>query len=360
MFDNEPRYAYKRAMNSAYTNLQFPGSIYNLIDFEVYIFLILFSITSYLFYKFLLKNASLERHTIIKNHIKNLVIHAVLLTVFYLVFNILYTGSDDYLFFKKTLPYISVLTYLWGCLLFVKTSRLLVLQYLFLGSMRAGVPLLLVNIFSLLLSVLMLFWSASKIFGLQLTPLLATSAAFSIVLGLALQDTLGNLFAGISLQIDKTFEIDDWLEVQNGATKVIGQVKELTWRSTMLVGFTEEKITLPNKLIASSQIANFSSDHQPIIRSHIIRVHHLSDIGKVKTILYNAALKVNSVKAKPEPFPFIQEITDSWITVKLIYYIDQYGQQYSIGDLVLDSCLLALKENQIKLAHQIYEIKTET
>ncbi len=355
-FDSLTAKEYINDMNTT----SFPYSLYNLIDFEIYIFLIVFSIISYLFYKFLLKDVSVERHYNLKNHFKNLFLHLIILSLLYFVFNLIYTGADTYPILKKILPYISSLTFLWGCLIFVKASRLIVLQYLFLGSMRAGVPLLLVNIFSLLLSVVILFWSVSQIFGVQLTPLLATSAAFSIVLGLALQDTLGNLFAGISLQIDKTFELDDWLEVQNGTIRVTGQVKELSWRSTVLVGFSDEMITLPNKLIASSQVSNFSPDQQPIIRSQVFRISHTSDFEHIKELLFKTVQKIPEIRKRPEPFVFIQELNESWVAIKIIYYLDQYGKQFSAGDLVLDQCLKALREHNIQLAHQIIEIKKDT
>ena len=341
----------------------FPYSLYNLIDFEVYIFLLIYSLLSYFFYKVFLKNVSAIRHYNLKGHLKNLFAHALTLSVFYFLFSLLYSFSgssyDEYLIIKKILPYMASLTFIWGSLIFVKSSRLLVLQYLFLGSMRAGVPLLLVNIFSLLLSVVILFWSVSRIFDIQLTPLLATSAAFSIVLGLALQDTLGNLFAGISMQIDKTFEIDDWLEVQNGTIKVVGQVKEFSWRSTLLIGFSDEKITLPNKLIASAQVSNFSPENSPIVRSQIFRFNHTADLEKIKDILFHTVIKIHEVRSIPEPFPFIQEMTESWIAIKIIYYLDEYGKQFSAGDIVLSKCLSALKQNNIELAHQIVEVKNE-
>ena len=180
------------------------------------------------------------------------------------------------------------------------------------------------------------------------------------MLGLALQDTLGNLFAGISLQIDKTFEIDDWLEVQNGIIKVTGQVKELSWRSTLLIGFSDEKITLPNKLIASSQVSNFSPENQPIIRSQIFRINHSVDPHMVKELLFKTVQQIPEVRLNPEPTAFIQDMTENWIQIKVIYYLDQYGKQFSTGDIVLEKCLLILKEHQIELAHQILEIRKDS
>src|SRR5690606_32742898 len=144
----------------------------------------------------------------------------------------------------------------------------------FMGSVKAGVPILVVNIFSLMLSVLLTFWVVSRLFGVQLGPLLATSAAFSIILGLALQDTSGNLFAGISLQLDKNYEIGDWIEITTGLLKVVGQVKEITWRSTLLTGLSDELITLPNRLMSGASISNYSPADSPIVRSQVFRVPH--------------------------------------------------------------------------------------
>lgn len=341
-------------MNSS----QFPFSLYQLIDIEIYIFLLILCAVCYLFYKFFLKNVSAQRHNNLKNHLKNLTGHLITLSVIYGLFYICFSQMENLVFLKKVGPYLAVLTFLSGCVVFVKASRLLVLQYMFLGSMRAGVPLLLVNIFSLLLSLILGFWSISAIFNVQLTPLVATSAAASIILGLALQDTLGNLFAGISLQIDKTFELDDWLEIQNGATKIVGQVKELSWRSTLLVGFSEERITLPNKVMASSQISNFSPDGQPIVRSQIFRINRADSVEKAKKIIETSIGQIPEIRAFPEPFSFVNEISESWTSIKVIYFIDNYGKQFSIGDKVLRLCYENLISNNIHLAHQIIEVKT--
>jgi small-conductance mechanosensitive channel len=333
----------------------FPASLYNLLDFELFIFIVIFCISAYLFYKFFLKNVSEERHESIRNHLKSLVRYVCILSFFFTLFSLALMYSADALVLKKLAPYLASLTFFIGAVIFVKCFRLFVLQYLFLGSMRAGVPLLLVNIFSLLLSIIILFWSLSKIFAIDLTPILATSAAFSIVLGLALQDTLGNLFAGISLQVDKTFELDDWIEVQNGTSKISGQVKELSWRSTVLESMTAELITLPNKLVASSQVSNFSLDKNPIIRGQFFRIRIGADILNAKNLIESALSEISEIKGSPSPFAYISDVTDSWTLIKVIYYIDDFGRQYFIGDKVFDRVLKILKANDYILAHQVIE-----
>lgn len=337
------------------SNAVFPHSLYSLIDFDRYILLIIFGILCYLFYRFFLQDVSAERHESLRNHFKNLIRNAIVFSLSFILYSVCFSYSNESSFFLKLSPSLASLTFITGAIVFVKCSRLFILQYLFLNSLRAGVPLLLVNIFSLLLSITIIFWSLSQLFGINLTPLLATSAAFSVILGLAMQDTLGNLFAGISLQVDKTFEIDDWLEVQNGLIKITGQVKEMTWRSTVLCGLTDEMITLPNKLIASCQVSNFSPDKNPIIRSQIFRIKLNQDSMKAKELIETAVSQISGIRGIPSPYAYIQEVTESWITIKVIYFIDNYGSQWKLGDKIFERSLHLLKQNGIELAKQVIE-----
>ena len=330
--------------------------LYQVVDPEAFAFLCLLGIITYFFYRFFLKDVNQERHNNIRNHLNTLLKHFLvfgLLFIFFLMFRQAALEDDN---FKRLLPYFGIMTFFAGALFFVNTSRLLVLQYLFLGSMRAGVPLLLVNIFTLVLSMVIAFWTVNNIFGVQLTPLLATSAAFSIILGLALQDTLGNLFAGISLQIDKTFEIGNWLEIMNGNVKIIGQVKELSWRSTALVGFADEMIIIPNKLIAQCQISNFSPDTGPILRRQVFNIPFSTDLDLVLQILAKAATDVDSVCATPAPSAFIYETNAVGTEVRLVYYIKDYGKQYGIGNAVIGRAIALLKQSGIETARPVLQI----
>jgi small-conductance mechanosensitive channel len=221
--------------------------------------------------------------------------------------------------------------------------------------MRVGVPLLLVNLFTLLVSFILLGFFISEFLGVQLAPLLATSAFISVVLGLALQDTLGNLFAGIALQIDKAFSIGDWLEV-SGPQKYIGQVYEISWRATILEGFTEELITIPNRIMAQSEISNFSMKGRPFIRSQVLRIPFTADYENLRIVLKAAALDSKAVRTYPEPLVIFTETTESWVTAKLVYYIDDYGAQFLIADKVVSQVLTALNDKGFKLASSRIEV----
>ncbi|MBX9767045.1 MAG: mechanosensitive ion channel family protein, partial [Bdellovibrionales bacterium] len=257
-------------------------------------------------------------------------------------------------------PYVGLAALFLGSVVFVKSSKILMLEYLFLGHMREGVPLLLVNISTLLLSITIGGWFATQIFGANLAPLLATSAVASIVLGLALQDTLGNLFAGISMQFDNPFEIGDWLEIQSTGQKIVGQVKEISWRSTVLVAFTDELITVPNRNLAQAQISNFSLKDQPIIRSQVFKIPYTADVDLARRILIDCAASVHGVRHSPSPITLISEASDSWILLKLVFYIDNYGLQFVLFDEVVSKALKELGKVQIEIAQQRVQIQTTT
>ncbi len=326
-----------------------------ILDFEPYIILVSLITLAWVFYKVFLREATEERHKNLKGHFKNIIRHFTILTVLFIAYQIIKKAPEEAAIIRA-LPYIGLTALLMGMIVFVKTCRLIILQYLFLGSMKHGVPVLIVNIFSLLMSLVLAFWTAASIFGLELTPLLATSAAFSVIFGLALQDTLGNLFAGISLQVDKAFDIGDWLEVTNGMMKITGQVKEISWRATMLIGWNDEVITLPNRLLANSQIANFSLNEQPVVRSQSFRLRLDTNIGLAKQCLLESVKEVSGVRTWPEPLVLISETTESWISFKLVYYVENYGAQFMVADAVLSQALRYLQANNIEIAHPRMEL----
>lgn len=335
-------------------------ALYGLLELEPFVLLGCLMAVSWIFYKFFLREASDERHRNIRNHFRTLLRHYVVLSFLFLLFIFLQTSEPQLGSLARVTPYVALLTYVWGNVVFVKTCRLIVLQYLFLGSMKHGVPLLLVNIFSLILSIALLLWGSMLIFGLQVAPLLATSAAASVILGLAMQDTLGNLFAGISLQVDRNFEIGDWLEVVSGIQKTTGQVREITWRSTTLVGFSDELITLPNRFMANATILNYSPPENPICRRQVFRLAYGENIELAKQILERAAAGIGEIRGIPTPWAYVSDTTEHWIELKIIYFIDNFGSQFNIGDKVYVRGMDELRAAGLKLARQVIEISDKT
>ena len=80
--------------------------------------------------------------------------------------------------------------------------------------------------------------------------MLATTAVGAVVIGLALQDTLGNLFAGLAIQIEKPFRVGDWVTIGGQD----GMVSEITWRATKMRTKAGNFVVVPNSMLAKDTI----------------------------------------------------------------------------------------------------------
>ncbi len=314
-------------------------------------------------FKILLKDIREERKRTLIHQFRNVGYHLLLGIPLFLIYFGLEQLPYDNLALQRIMTYLGLGIILSGAIIFVKVCRILVFEYLSLSHLRVAFPVLLVNLFTLLLSIVITTWLGAEILNIRLAPILATSAIFSLVLGLALQDTLGNLFAGVALQFDKPYEIGDWIEIHSGGEKWVGQVYEISWRATNLISFTHESITVPNRVVAQAEISNFSTKYRPVLRNQIFRIPFGADVKQVKEILSRMALTVPNVRKNPAPFVLIAEITESWVSCKLVYYLDNFGEQFRVADQILMRGLESLEASGFKLAgHRVslsQELETE-
>jgi small-conductance mechanosensitive channel len=115
--------------------------------------------------------------------------------------------------------------------------------------LRLGIARILQDVIIALVAAMAVFITASRV-GIDLTGIVATGAVLTGVIGLALQDLLGNVFGGLSLQLDHTIRVGDWIQVQD----VIGRVVEIRWRSTSIETRAWETVIIPNSLLTRSQV----------------------------------------------------------------------------------------------------------
>ena len=91
------------------------------------------------------------------------------------------------------------------------------------------------------------------VFGVPIGTLVATSGVIAIILGLALQNTLSDVFSGIALTLGRPYVIGDWILLSDGTE---GRVVESTWRSTHLLTGANNVVVLPNSFLAKLGLTN--------------------------------------------------------------------------------------------------------
>ena len=325
-----------------------------LIQFEAFAIFGVLLILAFIFYKYLLKKISEKRHANLRQRFLRtstyFIITIIVSMSHWLMFENAYHYKSEY-YLVKIAGYLSLFALALGVISVIKLAQIYVYLYLFFMNMSVGVPRLIANIFTLVFFLVIVSLLAADVFAFHMGAVLATSAVFSLVLGLALQDTLGNLFSGVALQIDRPFNIGDWVEIHCGSEKLSGQVQEISWRATTLLGFADEFILIPNRLIAQGQLLNFSHRQKPARLNQVFRFRFDESVEKARTALLEGIANIPDILKDPPPRTLIIEVTDSWITIKVFYSLKDYGTRYRTGDLVITQILERIRFHKLTLAN---------
>ncbi len=150
--------------------------------------------------------------------------------------------------------------------------------------------------------------------------LLATSAVGAAIVGFALQDTLGNAFAGLALQSEKPFRIGAWIRVG----EFEGRVTEITWRATKLRTKSGNFVIVPNNIVAKDAITNYSEPTVPTRLEIEVGASYLSTPGEVRAAILEAAANVPRVLRVPPPDALLHAFDASAITYRARFWVDTY------------------------------------
>lgn len=208
----------------------------------------------------------------------------------------------------------------------------LVLWEWFLAKRRhIAVPRLALDLFRLVTLVAVAIAILKFDFGMKLSGLLVTSTVVSAVVGLAIQDMLANLAAGLGLQIEKPFSVGHWLQV--GSFE--GIVTQMNWRTLTLRTRDSHEVLLPNSTVAKSEVVNFSRP-QPVQRLHAsVGVAYEHAPAAVKAALLRAVSAAPGVLAAPHANVLVRAFDPSSIHYDVRFYIDDYAKRDDILDEVL-------------------------
>jgi CRP-like cAMP-binding protein len=188
--------------------------------------------------------------------------------------------------------------------------------------------------------------------GLEPTALIATSTVLSAVIGLAMQDVLANIFAGVALQIGKPFRVGDWVTVYNQT----GTVVSTSWRATRIKTRDNHLIEIPNANIAKTEIYNYSVP-TPLQRRDVeVGVVYGQPPNKVKRVLREAALAAQGVLTKPEPDVLLTEYGDFAITYRLRYWLKDFADAPQTEDRIMTNIWYHFKRSGLEIPFPIRDV----
>ncbi len=157
-----------------------------------------------------------------------------------------------------------------------------------------------------------------KIWQVNLTPLLASAGIAGIAIAMAAKDTLANFFGGISLFLDKTYKVGDYIIIDD---KDRGEVVSLGIRSTRMLTRDDVLVTVPNNILANSRIINETAPY-PRYRIKIpVGVAYGSDLDKVEHVLLRVATRDKTILAEPFPRVRVRSLADSSVNFDLLIWV---------------------------------------
>ncbi len=158
------------------------------------------------------------------------------------------------------------------------------------------------------------------VFGVDVTPLLATTSVASLILGLALQAPLSNLFAGLVLHLDRTVAEGQWILVAGRE----GRVVHLGWRTTRLITLSDDELILPNNLMMSAEIQNFSEPARRTARNIDLPVAYDVAPEDVLTWVNDELSRIPRVLMEPAPRAWLTSFEPGFQHYTLKFWIEDF------------------------------------
>ena len=165
--------------------------------------------------------------------------------------------------------------------------------------------------------------------GVSLTPILTTLGIGSLAVAIALQDTLGNAFAGLHIKADRPIEEGQFIRLESGDE---GYVEKIGWRSTRIRMLPNKSAVVPNNKLVQSTIINYDLPDPQVAVLVQVGVHYDSDLKKVERVTCEVGKEImNRVSGGVSSFqPFIryhtfnQSSIDFTVILRAQRFVDNY------------------------------------
>ncbi len=249
--------------------------------------------------------------------------------------------------FESILRIIKIL--LWMCLVIaiVRFINTLVFSTALRNTNNYELATLLRNVISIIIYVV----AFTTIFKSQfpntdLSTIFAGSTIVGVVLGLALQDTLGNLFAGIAMQADQPFQIGDVINIQGKAT---GVVESISWRGVKIRTF-QNKIALVSNSVISKEFIEVAPKENLNARITFFNTLYSTSPATTSSLIRDVVRQVENVSRKIRPIVRIRNLGDNGIDWEVKYWLEDYSKYNDTDALVRQRIWYAFQRENIHFA----------
>lgn len=233
-------------------------------------------------------------------------------------------------------------------IIFVRYINYLIFHLALRGASQNEISSLLKTVLSIIVCIVAFFIIfQSQYPGVELAPLFTGSTILGIVVGLALQDTLGNLFAGIALQADQPFQVGDVINLQNNRWN--GVVEQVSWRGVKLRTFQNKIVLISNAVLGKEFIEVSPRDN---LNARLVFFNTLYSASPSRTIhlIREVVRQVENVSPKIRPVVRIRNLGDSGIDWEVKYWLEDYSKYNDTDALIRQRIWYAFQRENIHFA----------
>ncbi|MBS7541185.1 mechanosensitive ion channel family protein [Ancylobacter lacus] len=192
------------------------------------------------------------------------------------------------------------------------------------------------------------------VFNEPVSTLLATSGVMAIVLGLALQNTLGDVLSGLAINIERPFGAGDWISLSEQTS---GQVMQVNWRATRLTTWEHDTVVIPNSVVTKSVVTNHSrpkGPHRCIIRLKV-------DVAVAPSYVINAMVTATAGSANvvhgTVPQAYACAVFDSLIEYELVFAIESFVRMPAARSEMLGRIVDAFRALGISIGTSVLDVR---
>ncbi len=210
-----------------------------------------------------------------------------------------------------------VLMWLASALLIHQAMVLFVWNGIYLKKYKAPPPILIVGLISASFFLFASYGIITFIFKQPITGLVVSSGIVAAVIGLAMQNSLSDLIAGVAISVERPFKIGDWIELEDGTC---GEVVEVNWRATHIKSWRNSIYILPNARISDARIHNHSLHDSTYAFATYVHIPSTVPPALVRRVLLQACVEASSVLNDPPPMVRIAEAGGSYKYMVFVYF----------------------------------------
>ena len=192
--------------------------------------------------------------------------------------------------------------------------------------------------------------------GVRAENLFTGSAVLTAVLGFALKDTLGNVFAGLAIHAEHPFELGDWIQYDTNPAH-IGRVVEINWRATKVITLDEAYVIIPNGQLAQASIRNFTKPEPWSRRSlYVIAPYDVSP-QRVQQIILEAIRGSFGVLEHPAPSVVTCDFKERGVEYWVRLFTTDFDKRDRVDGMARDRIWYALARHGIEIPVATQQIR---